>query len=177
MSRIAKKPILVPKDVKIFFKKKNIYIEGLYGKLKFVLNNFVNVEYNKNVLTFYGNKKYYNSWMYAGTARSLIFSMIYGVKNKFFKTLVLSGVGYRVILKNNVVNLFLGYSHVIKYTLPIGVEANCDSNTKITLSGVNKQLVFQSAAVLRSYKKPEPYKGKGIHYENEIIRRKEAKKK
>ncbi|WP_343154720.1 50S ribosomal protein L6 [Buchnera aphidicola (Pseudoregma panicola)] len=177
MSRIAKKSILVPNDVNVVIKKNNIYIDGIYGKLKFLINNYVSVKYDKNLLIFCGKKNFNKSWMYAGTCRSLVSSMIYGVKNKFFKTLILSGVGYKVFLNENIVNLNLGYSHIIKYKLPNGVLANCNSATKITLSGVNKQLVFQTAANLRLYKVPEPYKGKGIHYENEIIRRKEAKKK
>ncbi|BGI51566.1 MAG: 50S ribosomal protein L6 [Buchnera aphidicola (Ceratovacuna japonica)] len=177
MSRIAKKPILVPNDVNVLLKDNKIYVSGIYGKLKFTMNSCVKIKHKKNLLTFSGNKKFNKSWMYAGTYRSLVDSMIYGVKNKFFKILILSGVGYKVALTENIINLYLGYSHIIKYKLPNGVFADCSSSTKIILSGVNKQLVFQTAAILRSYKIPEPYKGKGIHYKDEVIRRKEAKKK
>ncbi|WP_343183979.1 50S ribosomal protein L6 [Buchnera aphidicola (Ceratovacuna keduensis)] len=177
MSRIAKSPILVPNDVNIVIKKNRIYVHGIYGKLKLKINDCVYIKYKKNLLTFNCDDNFNKSWMYAGTYRSLVFSMIYGVKNKFFKILILSGVGYKAYINENVINLNLGYSHVIEYKLPNGVFASCNSTNKIILSGINKQLVFQTAANLRSYRTPEPYKGKGIHYENEIIRRKEAKKK
>lgn len=177
MSRIAKKPILVPDDVDINFKKNNIIVEGIHGKLKFLVNKFVKIKYKNKLLTFFGNKRYYKSWMYAGTCRSIIFSMIYGVRKKFFKTLILFGVGYKVALDKNIVILNLGYSHEIKYVLPNEINAICNSNTKITLNGISKQLVYQTAANIRLYRVPEPYKGKGIRYENENIFRKEAKKK
>ncbi|WP_343189028.1 50S ribosomal protein L6 [Buchnera aphidicola (Chaitoregma tattakana)] len=177
MSRIAKKPIFIPDNVYIKLKSNKIFIKGTYGSLEHIISKFVTVKYEKNLLTFCGNSNYYRSWMHAGTCRSLVNSMIYGVQNKFFKTLLLSGVGYRVSLNKNILSLYLGFSHKIEHCLPDGVDAVCDSLTKIVLSGINKQLVFQAAANLRAYRSPEPYKGKGICYKDETVIRKETKKK
>ncbi|WP_343128532.1 50S ribosomal protein L6 [Buchnera aphidicola (Kurisakia onigurumii)] len=177
MSRIAKKPILVPKDINIFLKKNKIIIEGNSKKLFCYIHNSVQITHVDNHLIFLGKKKYSNAWAHAGTLRSLVFSMIIGITHGFTKKLFLTGVGYRVFLKNNIINMSLGFSHTIEYIIPSGIDISVPSQTEIILKSADKRLLGQVAANLRSYRIPEPYKGKGIRYENEVIRIKEAKKK
>jgi large subunit ribosomal protein L6 len=113
----------------------------------------------------------------AGTTRALVNNMVVGVSQGFEKRLLLQGVGYRAALKGNVLNLSLGFSHPVDYELPEGITAECASQTEIVIRGVDKQAVGQVAAEVRGFRPPEPYKGKGVRYADEIIRRKEAKKK
>ncbi|QCI27321.1 50S ribosomal protein L6 [Buchnera aphidicola] len=178
MSRIAKKPILVPDNINISLNKENITIIKDNQSISQNIHNSVQINYNDNKLFFKSKSNNYNGWMHAGTMRSLVNSMILGVTIGFSKKLQLIGVGYRISLeKNNVLNMSLGYSHIIKYVLPINVFATIISSTEIILKSINKQLLGQVAANLRSKRKPEVYKGKGIRYFNEYIRIKEAKKK
>ncbi|CAL4043817.1 50S ribosomal protein L6 [Buchnera aphidicola (Anoecia corni)] len=178
MSRIAKLPIIVPKEVKIVLNYPIIHITGSFDSLSYKIHRYVNVRYKSNVLIFNTKIDDSKSWAQAGTARSIISSMIVGVSVGFVKKLKLSGVGYRIALsKKNVINMSLGYSHNVEYILPKGVLAESPSTTEIILKSANKQLVGQVASNLRSYRIPEPYKGKGIRYENEKVRIKEAKKK
>ncbi|ALD15433.1 50S ribosomal protein L6 [Buchnera aphidicola (Aphis glycines)] len=178
MSRIAKRPIPIPKDVKIELNSQLISIQGKYGNLSRIIHRAVEVKYVNNMITFSARLGFSDGWAQAGTSRALVYSMITGVSKKFSKKLQFSGVGYRVsITKNNIINMSLGYSHSILYSLPSSIEVEYVSSTEIIIKGVDKQLVGQVAANLRSYRKPEPYKGKGIRYSDEIVRVKEAKKK
>lgn len=117
------------------------------------------------------------SWAQAGTARALISNMVQGASEGFTKTLNINGVGYRAQAKGKEINLSLGFSHPVDYQLPEGVTAETPSNTVIVLKSADKQLLGQVAAEIRAYRPPEPYKGKGIRYADEHVRRKEAKKK
>lgn len=177
MSRIAKTPILIPNDVEIKLKGQNIKIKGKNGELKHIIHNDINVKYVDKKLIFLVHKGKYNRWALAGTTRSLINNIIIGVTKGFTKKLKLVGVGYRATINNNVINLSLGYSHPINYILPTGIFAECPNQTEIILKSADKQMLGQTAADLRAYKKPEPYKGKGIRYADEIIKIKETKKK
>ncbi|QCI17307.1 50S ribosomal protein L6 [Buchnera aphidicola (Aphis helianthi)] len=178
MSRVAKRPISIPKDIKIKLDSQLISVQGKYGCLSRTIHSAVEVKHLNNIITFKARLGFSNGWAHAGTLRALVYSMIIGVSEKFSKKLQFSGVGYRVsITQNNTINMSLGYSHPILYSLPPHIEVEYLSPTEIIIKGVDKQLVGQVAANLRSYRKPEPYKGKGIRYSDEIVRVKEAKKK
>lgn len=178
MSRIAKCPIVIPSGVEIKLTKKTLFIKGCNGESTYIINKSVIIENNDECLFFKANSNFLDGWSQAGTSRALVYAMIIGVTKGFEKKLQLFGVGYRVtMLEKNIVTMSLGYSHPIIYKLPIGIYAETPSQTEIILKGSNKQLVGQVAATLRAYRIPEPYKGKGIRYENEIVRIKEAKKK
>ncbi|EJS87964.1 50S ribosomal protein L6, partial [Pasteurella multocida subsp. multocida str. Anand1_cattle] len=112
----------------------------------------------------------------AGTARALVNAMVIGVTEGFTKKLQLVGVGYRAQIKGNAVALSLGFSHPVEHALPAGITAECPSQTEIVLKGADKQLIGQVAADIRAYRRPEPYKGKGVRYADEVVRIKEAKK-
>ncbi|WP_343152615.1 50S ribosomal protein L6 [Buchnera aphidicola] len=181
MSRVAKRAISVPLGVEIIFKKKKFSVKGKYGSLSHNIHNSITVNYENNMILFKIKKENYTNkeaWIQAGTARSLIYSMIIGVTEGYEKKLQLIGVGYRAsIVNTNVIKMFLGYSHPIEYVLPDGITVTLPSQTEIILKSSNKQLIGQVAANLRSFRPPEPYKGKGIRYFDEVVRIKEAKKK
>ncbi|WP_343192092.1 50S ribosomal protein L6 [Buchnera aphidicola (Formosaphis micheliae)] len=178
MSRIAKNPIVIPDGVEINLKGRKIVIKGTNGELRYIIHKNVMIERKDSILIFNVVLDNSYNWSQAGTSRALIYSMIKGVTGGFVKILQLIGVGYRVSLVNEtVINMLLGYSHPIKYKLPYGIQAKITSPTEIIITGADKQLVGQVAANLRSYRVPEAYKGKGIRYNNEVVRLKEAKKK
>ncbi|VFP79329.1 50S ribosomal protein L6 [Buchnera aphidicola] len=179
MSRVAKSPIVIPKNVTIKLDNLEVIISGPLGLLKRVIHICVKITKKDNYL-FFSHNHFSESygWMQAGTCRSLIYMMIIGVTIGFKKQLNLFGIGYRVIIKeNNILKLYLGFSHPVFYKLPNSIKAVLLPQNEIILSGIDKQLVGQVAANIRSYRIPEPYKGKGIRYFNEVIRIKEAKKK
>ncbi|WP_395496499.1 50S ribosomal protein L6 [Arsenophonus endosymbiont of Lipoptena cervi] len=177
MSRIAKIPVSIPDDVEVTLNGQEIIIKGKNGTLNRTVSKAVKIKYFNNQLIFIPRKEFYNSRAQAGTARSLLNSMVIGVTKGFIKKLLLIGVGYRATIKDDVINLSLGFSHIINYKLPKGIIAKCPSQTEIVLEGLDKQVIGQVAAELRSYRVPEPYKGKGIRYEDEVVRNKESKKK
>ncbi|QCI23465.1 50S ribosomal protein L6 [Buchnera aphidicola] len=178
MSRIAKKSVIVPIDVNISFSGQSIIVKKENNVLSCIVNKDVLITYVNNHLIFKSKENSSKGWSRAGTSRSLVNSMIIGVTTGFSKKLKLFGVGYRVTIVNaNVVHMSLGYSHVIKYYVPKGIIVECPSQVEIIIKGINKQLVGQVAANIRSYRVPEPYKGKGIRYNDEVVRIKEAKKK
>jgi len=177
MSRVAKKPIIIPINVNIKLNGQSITIRSKSNELTYLIHKSVKVKYIDNKLIFTTRQGFSDAWVQAGTMRSLLNGMIIGVTKGFVKKLQIVGIGYRVTIKNNILSLFLGLSHPINYSLPTGVTATCLSQTEILLKGINKQIIGQTAAELRSYRPPEPYKGKGIRYSDEIIRIKEAKKK
>jgi len=137
----------------------------------------VEVKHADNTLTFGPRDGYADGWAQAGTARALLNSMVIGVTEGFTKKLQLVGVGYRAAVKGNVINLSLGFSHPVDHQLPAGITAECPTQTEIVLKGADKQVIGQVAADLRAYRRPEPYKGKGVRYADEVVRTKEAKKK
>ncbi|XZR52702.1 MAG: 50S ribosomal protein L6 [Enterobacteriaceae bacterium] len=177
MSRIAKKPILIPKNVKINIFNKIINIVGKNGKLKYIINKNVIINIKNNLILFSTNNNNKYSWSQAGTSRSIINSMIIGVTVGFSKKLKLFGVGYKVVIKKKNLVLSLGFSHLINYILPDSVYADCSNKNEILLTCSNKQLIGKVAADIRLLHIPDPYKGKGIRYDNEIIKLKETKKK
>ncbi len=177
MSKIAKTPIIIPLNVEVKIKSQKISICNKHHKLTYVIHKDVCVQYNNEKLNFYPYKDTTISWAITGTIRALINNMIIGISNGFTKTLNIIGIGYRVSVTNNIVNLWLGFSHTIEYKLPKGILANCPNPNEIIIKGINKQLVGQVAADLRNFRKPDPYKGKGICYSDEIIKLKESRKK
>jgi len=177
MSRIAKSPINIPSGCEIKVDGQHLVVKGPKGQLDAQLNDLVSVAVNDGVLTVSPAKEEQQAWAQAGTARSIINNMVTGVTNGFERKLLLNGVGYRAQAKGNSVNLTLGFSHPIDYELPEGIKAETPSQTEIVLTGIDKQLLGQVAANIRSFRPPEPYKGKGVRYADEHVRRKEAKKK
>ncbi|AFP85593.1 ribosomal protein L6, bacterial type [secondary endosymbiont of Heteropsylla cubana] len=177
MSRIAKAPIFIPDGVEVILNGQVVSIKGKNGKLTRIIHNNVDVKFTNQQLSFCPHKAHANGWALAGTTRSLLNGMVIGVTDGFSKKLNLVGVGYRANVKDNVINLSLGFSHPVNYQLPVGITAECPNPTEIIIKGSDKQLVGQVAAELRAYRRPEPYKGKGIRYADEVIRIKESKKK
>ncbi|MGL9760464.1 MAG: 50S ribosomal protein L6 [Symbiopectobacterium sp.] len=177
MSRVAKAPVVIPAGVEVKLSDQVISIKGKNGELTRTINNAVEVTVADNALTFAPREGFSDGWAQAGTARALLNALVIGVTKGFTKKLQLVGVGYRAAIKGNVVNLSLGYSRPIDHALPAGISAECPTQTEIVLKGADKQVIGQVAADLRAYRCPEPYKGKGVRYADEIVRIKEAKKK
>ena len=177
MSRIAKAPIELPSDIDVNIAGQNITVKGKNGALSILLNESVAVQQRDNVLTFEPREGATDGWAQAGTARAIINNMVTGVADGFEKKLTLIGVGYRAQVEGSNVNLTLGFSHPVVYKLPQGVIAETPSQTEIVLKSADKQLLGQVAAEIRAFRPPEPYKGKGVRYSDEYVRRKEAKKK
>ncbi|GEK14361.1 MULTISPECIES: 50S ribosomal protein L6 [Aliivibrio] len=177
MSRVAKAPVVIPAGVEVKLNGQEITIKGGKGELTRVLNDAVVVSQEDNTIVFGPREGVANAWAQAGTARALVNNMVIGVNEGFTKKLILKGVGYRAAMKGNAVGLTLGFSHPVEHALPEGIKAECPTQTEIVVTGCDKQLVGQVAADLRSYRQPEPYKGKGVRYADEIVRTKEAKKK
>ncbi|MCY4452045.1 MAG: 50S ribosomal protein L6 [Immundisolibacterales bacterium] len=181
MSRIAKAPIPVPDGVEIRVDGRNVEIEGTRGTIRHCLHASVGIEHasadNGTELMIRPIKETREAVAQAGTARSLLNNMVIGVTRGFERRLQLVGVGYRAQSKDGRLNMALGYSHPIEFNPPEGVTVEATSNTEIVVRGVDKQKVGQAAAVIRGFRPPEPYKGKGVRYADEVVRRKEAKKK
>ena len=177
MSRIAKAPIELPSGVDVNIAGQDITVKGKNGTLSISLNNAVAVNQAENVLTFEPREGASDGWAQAGTARAIVNNMVTGVASGFEKRLTLIGVGYRAQVQGSSVNLSLGFSHPVVYNLPQGVTAEAPSQTEIVLKSADRQLLGQVAAEIRALRPPEPYKGKGVRYSDEYVRRKEAKKK
>ncbi|KAF7772378.1 50S ribosomal protein L6 [Pseudoalteromonas citrea] len=176
MSRIAKAPISVPAGVEVTIKGQDITVKGKNGELTRTINNAVEVTLTDNVITT-TPREVANAWAQAGTARALINNMIVGTNEGYEKKLQLIGVGYRAAVKGKVLDLTLGFSHPVNFEIPAGITIETPSQTEILVKGADKQVVGQTAANIRAYRAPEPYKGKGVRYADEHVRRKEAKKK
>ncbi len=175
MSRVANSPIELPGGVEIKLDGSDVTVKGSKGTLALSLAEGIQLGQDDNVLTVaYDSDKL--SAM-AGTTRALVNNMVKGVTEGWEKKLVLNGVGYRAKATGSSVNLTVGLSHPVDYKLPEGVTAESPSQTEIVVKGIDKQAVGQAAAEIRSFRPPEPYKGKGIRYADEHVRRKEAKKK
>ena len=174
MSRVAKNPLTLPTGVDINISGSQINVKGPKGKLALVLHPGVSLDETDGqyLVTPDGDK----NMAMAGTFRALVGNMVAGVSTGFQKKLQLVGVGYRAQLQGNKLNLALGFSHPVVYTAPEGITIETPSQTEIIISGCDKQKVGQVAAEIRSYRPPEPYKGKGVRYADERVVRKEAKK-
>ncbi len=175
MARLT--PLDIPKGVEVSIKDNAINVKGSKGSMEHMLHASVDIKNEDNVLTLIPREGATNAGAQAGTARSLLNSMIIGVTEGFEKKLELVGVGYRAKAEGKSVNLTLGFSHPVNYALPEGITAETPSQTEIIIRGIDKQRVGQVAADIRAYRPPEPYKGKGVKYAGEHIVRKEAKKK
>ena len=177
MSRIAKAPVTLPAGVDVKITDALITVKGKQGTLDLDLHSSVEIKQEENVLTFAPKNSEKQANALAGTFRSLVNNMVTGVSVGFEKKLILQGVGYRAKASGNTLNLSLGFSHPVDYELPEGVTCETPSQTEIVIKGSDKQKVGQVAAEIRGYRPPEPYKGKGVRYADENVRRKEAKKK
>jgi large subunit ribosomal protein L6 len=177
MSRVAKAPVSIPAGVEVTLNEQTLTVKGGKGSLTRVINNAVNVVIEAGVVKCLPVEGVSNAWAQAGTTRALVNNMVVGVSQGFERKLKLVGVGYRAKLVGSDIDLTLGFSHPLVHKLPAGVTAECPSQTDIVLRGVDKQLIGQVAAEIRGYRPPEPYKGKGVRYDDEVVRRKEAKKK
>jgi large subunit ribosomal protein L6 len=177
MSRIAKQPVVIPAGVTVDVKGEEVIVKGTKGSLTHKLHGLVSAEIAENELKVTANNASKTAVAQSGTARSLINNMVTGVSQGFERKLKLIGVGYRAKVQGNAVNLTLGFSHPVSHVLPEGVTAETPSQTDIILKGVDKQAVGQVAAEIRGYRPPEPYKGKGVRYADEVVITKEAKKK
>jgi len=177
MSRVSNNPVKVPSGVEVKIAQDKVTVKGARGQLELVINKVVSIAQEDGELTFKALKKDKFSDAMSGTTRSLLNNMVIGVVDGFEKKLTLVGVGYRASAKGKVLNLQLGFSHPVNYNLPDGIEIQTPSQTEIIVTGIDKQLVGQVAADIRSFRPPEPYKGKGVRYTDERVRRKEAKKK
>lgn len=177
MSRIANQPVVVPGGVDVKIAEGVITVKGGKGQLTLNLHPSVSVKQDAGVLSVSANDGAKQSRAMAGTTRSLVNNMVVGVSQGFEKRLQLNGVGYRAKANGRTLNLTLGFSHPIDYELPEGVTADTPSQTEVVVTGVDKQKVGQVAAEIRAFRAPEPYKGKGVRYAGEQVRRKETKKK
>ncbi|MBT7720970.1 MAG: 50S ribosomal protein L6 [Halieaceae bacterium] len=175
MSRVASNPVQLPSGVEVKLNGSDLTVKGSKGTLELSVVDGVQISQDDNVLTFVYETDKFKAM--AGTTRALVNNMVKGVSEGWEKKLVLNGVGYRAKASGKSVNLTVGLSHPVDYQLPEGVSAETPSQTEIVVKGVDKQAVGQAAAEIRSYRPPEPYKGKGIRYADEYVRRKEAKKK
>jgi len=176
MSRVGKKPIEMPAGVEVKLETGKVSIKGPLGEISQNVNPKLTIKKENNTLTVErpSDQKLYRELH--GLTRNLIANMVVGVSKGFEKTLEITGVGFKAAVQGSNLMLTLGFSHPIVYPLPNGIKATVDpKQTQITLKGVDRQLVGQIAANVRSLKKPEPYKGKGIKYSTEVIKRKEGK--
>lgn len=175
MSRVASNPIPVPKGVEVKIDGSDLTVKGSKGSLQLPLTAGITVAQEGDNLLVSADAT--SAKAMGGTTRALVNNMVIGVSTGWEKKLVLNGVGYRAKATGDVVNLTVGLSHPVDYKLPEGVSAETPTQTEVVVKGIDKQAVGQAAAELRSFRPPEPYKGKGIRYADEHVRRKEAKKK
>ena len=177
MSRIAKNSVTIESDISCKFENGSFFAKGKLGEMSLLIDPLYTIDIKENeiyVKPINDKDKLNPKW---GTTRSLISNIITGVSKGFSKSLELNGTGYRASISGSTLKLQLGYSHDINYTVPKEVKAECPKQNIIKLSSFNKEILGATAAKIRSYRKPEPFKGKGIKYENEFIFRKEGKKK
>ena len=175
MSRIGKLPITIPDGVEVKMDGNKIFVKGPKGSLEKEINPIVNVTIEGNTVTVTRPNDEALSRSLHGLTRTLINNMIIGVKEEFKKELEINGVGYRVAKQGNNLNLTLGYSHPVIFEAPAGITFDVPNANQIIVRGIDKELVGQTAAVIRTKRLPEVYKGKGIKYADEVIRRKEGK--
>lgn len=177
MSRIANSPVEIPEGVEVVLNDKNLSIKGGKGSLSLDIHELVDIRQEDNVLKFSAAQADKKSSAMAGTFRALVGNMVTGVTEGFQKELQLIGVGYRARVQGKKLELSLGFSHTIVYSVPEDVEVEAPTLTQVFIRGVDKQLVGQVSAEIRAFRPPEPYKGKGVRYVDEFVKRKDAKKK
>lgn len=177
MSRVGKKPIAIPKGVQVSIAGQKVSVKGVKGTLELNINPAVEIQQQGEILSVIAKQEAANSGAYSGTMRALLQNMIVGVGQGYTRKLELVGVGYKAQVQGKILNLALGYSHPIAFRMPEGITIETPSQTEIVIKGADKQQVGQVAAVIRGYKPPEPYNGKGVKYSDEVVVRKEAKKK
>lgn len=176
MSRVAKNPIGIVDGVTINVTDSSIEVKGKVGEIKFDLPETVSLEVSENIINVKYDEDNQQSVALAGTTRAIVNNMVIGVSQGFEKKLELKGVGYRAKASGKLLELTLGFSHPVKYQLPEEVQVETPSQTEVVLKSHNKQILGQAAAEIRAFRPPEPYKGKGVRYSDENVRRKEAKK-
>lgn len=178
MSRIGKKQIVLPEKVELEVQGgSEVSVKGPKGQLSFTLPSGIAIEQDGTTVTLVRNSEEREVRAMHGTARSLVANMVEGVVNGFTKELEIIGVGFRAAVKGKDLDLSLGFSHPVLHPIPEGLSVTVEGNTNIKVQGIDKQLVGQFAADVRSYYPPEPYKGKGVRYANEQVSLKETKKK
>lgn len=177
MSRVAKNPVAVPAGVDVTVGDGQIVVKGPLGTLTQVLHPSVKVERQGDVLQCSAIEGAVNAKAMSGTVRALVNNMVAGVSKGFERKLTLVGVGYRAQAQGDKLNLSLGFSHPVVHQMPAGIKVETPSQTEIVIKGVDKQVVGKVAAEVRAYRAPEPYKGKGVRYSDEVVTLKETKKK
>jgi large subunit ribosomal protein L6 len=177
MSRIGKNPVAIPQGVSVELSGQTLIAKGRLGTLSLVVSNEVSAAVADGAVTIAPNSESKQARAMWGTTRALVNNMVTGVGTGFTRNLDINGVGYRASVQGSNLNLQLGYSHDINYPIPPDVKIACERPTAVSVSGADRQRVGQVAAEIRAFRPPEPYKGKGIKYSDETIRRKEGKKK
>ena len=177
MSRVAKNPIVLPQGVEVLLEGGSISIKGPLGATTFPACDSVTVEKVENTLVCKAVEGAENAGALSGTVRAIVANMVTGISKSFERKLTLVGVGYRTQVQGDALNLTLGFSHPVVHKMPQGIKCETPTQTEIVIKGVDKQQVGQVAAEIRAYRKPEPYKGKGVRYSDEVIVLKETKKK
>ena len=175
MSRVGKKPIPVPGKTKISYKDRVITVQGEKGKLTRTIHPAIDLKIENDTITVTMEDETRKNRALQGLTRSLVANMVIGVDKGFERVLQINGIGYRASLSGNTIVFNLGFSHPVNFELPDGIDAKVDKKNNVTLSGINKELLGQTAASIRSLRPPEPYKGKGIKYAEEYIQRKAGK--
>jgi len=177
MSRIGKHPVTVPDGVQVRLEGQHLSVAGKLGELRQSLPREVRIVHDDGHIRIEPRDQEQRARAMWGLARSLVANMVQGVSAGFTRRLLISGVGYRAAVDGKILNLQLGYSHDIKYAVPDDIEVRCENPTTVVIFGADRQRVGQVAAEIRGFRPPEPYKGKGIRYDDEVILRKEGKKK
>ena len=177
MSRIGKKPVALPKGVTASVEGQTVKVKGPKGELKVTLVPEVSVSMDDGGIAVAPREDMENARAMWGMSRTLVNNLVVGVTEGFTSKLEIQGVGYRAAVQGKSLNLQLGFSHDVSYPIPAGIAITAEKPTMLTVTGIDKQLVGQVAAEIRAYRKPEPYKGKGVRYVGEYVRRKEGKKK
>ena len=177
MSRVAKNPVAVPSGVEVVIAASEISIKGSLGALKLPMTGDVNVVREGDALLCKAQNDSSQADAMSGTVRALLANMVQGVSKGFERKLTLVGVGYRAQAAGDTLNLTLGFSHPVSYKMPAGVKVETPTQTEIVLKGADKQRIGQVASEIRAFREPEPYKGKGVRYSDEVVILKETKKK
>jgi len=175
MSRVGKSPITIPDGIEVKVENNLVTVKGPKGTLQKQMRNEITININDNVITFERSSDEKSVRALHGLTRNLVNNMIIGVKDGYEKTLLLNGVGYKANKQGKKLVLALGYSHPVELEDPEGITTSVPDQTTVKVEGIDKELVGQHAAVIRSKRPPEPYKGKGVKYQDEVIRRKAGK--
>ena len=177
MSRIGKNPVEIPDGVSVDISGQVVTAKGKQGELSATLADDVKIAMQDNLITLLPQNKTVDAYKLWGTSRSVLSNLVLGVQEGFTRNLEIQGVGYRAQMQGKELVLQLGFSHEVRYSVPEDIKIQCSDQTHISISGPDKQKVGQTAAEIRRFRPPEPYKGKGIRYEGEYVFRKEGKKK